>query len=90
MRVRGGELGDPAHGGGPDAGTGREPVEGEPLRVDQGVADVVAFQERREDGSGGQRAVGRHVLDAVHGEVGLTGQDRGVDLLRERALALDL
>lgn len=58
--------------------------------MDQGVADVVALEEGREDGSGRKRPVGRDVLDAVDREVGLAGEERGVDLLGEGALALHL
>jgi hypothetical protein len=67
----------------------RQLVQGEAAGVDQGVADVVAPQEGGEDGAGRQRAVGGHVLDAVHGQVGLAGQQCRVDLLGERPLAAE-
>ena len=89
VRMRGGQLRDPAHRGGADPRSGRQLVEGEPARVDQGVPDVVPLEERGEHRARGERPVGGHVLHAVHGEIGLARQQRRVDLLGERALALD-
>ncbi|GFN04588.1 hypothetical protein Smic_31440 [Streptomyces microflavus] len=56
--------------------------------MDQRVTDVVAPEEGREDRARGQGPVRGDVLDAVHCQIGLPGQQSGVHLLGERPLAL--
>ena len=57
---------------------------------DHGVVDVLARQVPGEGQAVGDGDVAGDVLEAVHREVGLLGEQRAVDLLDERALAAEL
>jgi hypothetical protein len=58
------------------------------LARDQRIARIFAGRDRREDEA--RRQLGRDVLHRMHGEIGLAGDERFLDLLEEDAFAADL
>src|SRR5690606_36630743 len=71
-----------------DAVAGRQRRQRDAAAADQRVARILALGGGRHGQAGGQ--LGRHVLHAVHREVGLAVEQRLLDLLDEQALAADL
>ena len=75
----------PPQRGGTDDGALRQRVDRRPFRADEGVAHVLARQDRRDRQAVGQRR--RHVLHGMHGEIDRAVEQRLLDLLGEQPLA---
>jgi len=82
-----GQLGPAPHRAGAHRGVGGQVGELAPVCGDHAVVDVLAVEVCGERQAVGDRYVAGDVLQAVHREVDLTGQQRPVDLPDERALA---
>ncbi|EWS54435.1 hypothetical protein X551_02751 [Methylibium sp. T29] len=84
----GAQLAQPPQARGADHRAGRQRGQVGVAWGDPGVTRVLALQHRGEHETDGQ--VHRHILQRMHREVGVTGLQRGLELLDEQALATDL
>ena len=82
---QGTQLAFPAQAGGTDYTAGRELIQTVEGIADQGVAGVLPWTDHTQAQASGK--LHRHILHGVHGDVGLTGQQRGFQFLDEQALA---